>query len=135
MLDALQVSNCVTVPNFLKIGQTPAEILRFFYFSTWRPPPSRIFKISNFQRPYGSRGSKCVAVPILVEIGQTAAAIWRFFDFNSMPQCLHCKRCTSYSNSVCLSVCPSVTCRYCVKTTARSKVQFPPLDSKMCLVL
>jgi len=41
--------------------------------------------------------------------------------------------------SVCLSVCPSVrpsaTRRYCVKTTARSTMQFPPLDSKMCLVL
>jgi len=50
-------------------------------------------------------------------------------------QCSHCKRCISYSNSVCLSVCPSVTRRYCVKTAVRSKVQFAPLDSKMCLVL
>ena len=37
------------------------------------------------------------------------------------------------------SVCPfvrlSVTRRYCVKTTARSMVQFAPLDSKICLVL
>jgi len=37
--------------------------------------------------------------------------------------------------SVCPSVCLSVTRRYCVKTTARSTVQFAPLDSKMCLVL
>ena len=41
--------------------------------------------------------------------------------------------------SVCLSVrlslSPSVTRRYCVKTAARSTVQFAPLDSKMCLVL
>jgi len=37
--------------------------------------------------------------------------------------------------SVCLSVCLSVTRRYCVKTAARSTVQFAPLDSKMCLVL
>ena len=36
--------------------------------------------------------------------------------------------------SVCLSVCPSVTRRYCVNTTARITVQFAPLDSKMCLV-
>ena len=27
--------------------------------------------------------------------------------FYSAPQCSHCKCCTSYSNSVCLSVCPS----------------------------
>ena len=37
--------------------------------------------------------------------------------------------------SVRLSVCLSVTRRYCVKTTARSTVQFAPLDRKMCLVL
>ena len=48
------------------------------------------------------------------------------------PQCDHCKRCTSYGNSVCLSVCLSVTRRYCVKTTARSTVQFALSDSKMC---
>jgi len=29
---------------------------------------------------------------------------------------------------------PSVTRRYCVKTTARSMVQFALSDSKMCLV-
>jgi len=34
-----------------------------------------------------------------------------------------------------LSVCPSATRQYCVKTTARSTVQFAPVDSKMCLVL
>ena len=59
--------------------------------------------------------------------------------FLQRAQCSHCKRCTSYSNSVCLSVrlsvCLSVTRRYCVKTAARSTVQFVPLDSKMCLVL
>ena len=43
--------------------------------------------------------------------------------------------------SVCLSVCPSVcqcpsvTRRYCVKTTARTTVQFALLYSEMCLVL
>ena len=37
--------------------------------------------------------------------------------------------------SVRLSVCLSVTRRHCVKTTARSTVQFAPLDSEMCLVL
>jgi len=37
--------------------------------------------------------------------------------------------------SVCLSVCLSVTRRYCIKTTARSTVEFALSDSKMCLVL
>ena len=36
--------------------------------------------------------------------------------------------------SVHLSVCPSVTCQYWVKTTAHSTVQFALSDSKMCLV-
>jgi len=40
-------SNCVTVPNFLEIARTEAEILRFFDFSRRRPPPSWILKISN----------------------------------------------------------------------------------------
>ena len=48
-------------------------------------------------------------------------------------------RSSSYSNSVRQSVrlSPSVSPsrRYCVKTTARSTVQFALLDSKMCLVL
>jgi len=40
-------------------------------------------------------------------------------------------RCTSYSNSVRLSVRLSVTRRYCVKTTAGSTVQFALSDSKI----
>jgi len=36
------------VPNFVEIGQTTAAIWRFFDFSRRRPPPSWIFKISNF---------------------------------------------------------------------------------------
>jgi len=64
-----------------------------------------------------------------------AAACW----FLQRAQCSHCKRCISYGNSVRpsvrLSVRPSVTRQYCVKTMARSMVQFAPLDSKMCLVL
>ena len=55
--------------------------------------------------------------------------------FLQRTQCSHCKRCISYGNSVRPSVRPSVTRRYCVKTTARSTVQFAPLDSKACLVL
>jgi len=64
-------------------------------------------------------------------------------SFYSAPQWLHCKRCTSHSNSVCLSVRPfvrlSVTRRYCAKTTARSTVQLhcciAKSDILMCLVL
>ena len=34
-----------TMWNFVKIGQTDAEILRFYCFPKWRPPPSWISKI------------------------------------------------------------------------------------------
>jgi len=61
-----------------------------------------------------------------------------FTEFLQRAQ-LHCKRCISYGNSVRpsvrLFVRLSVTRRYCVKTTARSTMQFSLLDSKMCLVL
>jgi len=58
-----------------------------------------------------------------------------FYSAPQCSQCSHCKRCTSYNNSVRLSVCLPVTRRYCVKTTARSTVQFALSDSRMCLVL
>jgi len=70
------------------------------------------------------------------QFGLGLEALWFFY---STPQCLHCKRCTSYGNSVRLSVrpsiCLSVTRQYCVKMTAHSTVQFALSDSKMCLVL
>jgi len=36
------------MPNLVEIGQTAAEIWRFFDFSRWRPPPSWIFKFQTF---------------------------------------------------------------------------------------
>jgi len=38
----------VTVSSFVEIGQTASEIWRFFEFPRWRPLPSWIFNISNF---------------------------------------------------------------------------------------
>jgi len=71
-----------------------------------------------------------------------------FYQFLQRAQCEHCARiasavlataiasiCLSVRPSIRPSVCPSFTRRYCVKMTARSMVQFAPLDSKMCLVL
>jgi len=53
--------------------------------------------------------------------------------FYSATQCSRCKRCTSHSNSVRLSVCPSVrlfvTRWYFVKTIARSTVQIENVSS------
>ena len=47
---------------------------------------------------------------------------WQILSFLQRAQCSHWKRCISYGNSVRLSVRLSDTCRYCVKTTARSTV-------------
>jgi len=38
----------VTVSNFVKIGRTDAEILRFYGFPRWRLPPSWIIKKFKF---------------------------------------------------------------------------------------
>ena len=102
-------------------------------------PNCRQFSTSaELSRNFGSvlMVPKCLGSKASVHLALHVAFLQRL-------QCSHCKRCISYGNSVCpsvclsvhLSVCLSVTRRYCVKTAARSMVQFAPLDSKMCLVL
>jgi len=67
------------VPNFVKIGQSVAKILRFFNFSRWRPVPSWIFEILNFAAGiWGPRR-------ITVKIGHSIAEILRFFEFSRLP--------------------------------------------------
>jgi len=56
----------ISMPNFVKIGQPVAKILRFFDFSRWRSPPFefqdggrrhlRFFKSRNFIGYWGSEG-------------------------------------------------------------------------------
>jgi len=105
--------------RFFKMGAAAILDLQHFKFLT----------VGRLKRVEVRRRAKC---------GQNRSnrgqsmAIFRFLQ---RAQCSHCKRCISYSNSVCLSVRLSVTRRYCVKTAACSKVQFAPLDSKMYLVL
>ena len=74
----------ITVPNFVKIGRSVAEILRFFKFSRWPPPPSWIFEIAKFYcLLIGCRASRRISVPNFVKIGQPVAIkILRFFNFS-----------------------------------------------------
>ena len=72
----------ITIPNFLEISHSIAEILRSFEFSSWPPPPSWIFEIDTFYWLLGSRGSRRIFVPNIVKIGQSVAKILRFFDFS-----------------------------------------------------
>jgi len=68
-------------------------------------------------------------------LGVIAGPILRIFTARAMLALQALYKLQQFRPSVCLPVCLSVTRPYCVKTTARSTVQFAPLDSKMCLVL
>ena len=92
----------VPIPNFEAIGQTVAEVCRFFDFSRWRPRLSWIFKISNFWQSNTSRGLDCLIVPNFVAIDQTVAEIWRFLNFWATV----CKTVRPVPSDRCLSVCP-----------------------------
>ena len=72
----------ITVPNFVKIGRSVAEILRFFKFSKWPLLPSWIFEIAKFYWLLGWRGSRHISMPNFVKIGQSVAKILLFFDFS-----------------------------------------------------
>jgi len=62
------------VPNFIKIGQTVAEIWRFNGFQNGDRSPSWILEIQflTVSDPF------CIIVPNFVKIGQSAAVILRF---------------------------------------------------------
>ena len=60
----------ISMPNFVKIGQSVAKILRFFDFSRWRPSPSWMFEIVNFYMLAVFGGLSRITVPNIVEIGR-----------------------------------------------------------------
>jgi len=80
--DAVWRSRPITVPNFVKNCRSVTEILRFFEFLRWLPPPSWIFEIAKFYWLLGWRGSRRISVPYFVKIGQSFAKILRCFDFS-----------------------------------------------------
>ena len=92
---------------------------------------SKMSKMSRFTLIYVRKGEQAAYISISLIVTWKWLMRRKLSMFLQRAQCWHCKRCISYSNSVCLFV----TRRYCVKTTARSTVQFALLDSKMCLVL
>ena len=58
------------------------EILQFFGFSRWPPPPSWNFEIAKFYGLLGCRGSRFISIPNFVKICQSVANILRFFDYS-----------------------------------------------------
>ena len=55
-----QSTERTTVPDFVKISLTVAEISQFLWFLRWRPPPSWILKIRNFNGWFAER-SQCAS--------------------------------------------------------------------------
>jgi len=72
----------ISMPNFVKIGQSVEKILKFFNFSRWRPSPSWIFEIRNFYLLTVSVGPRRIIVPNFVKIGCSVAEILQFFEFS-----------------------------------------------------
>jgi len=58
----------ITVPNFVKIGCSVAEIFQFFEFSRWPPPPAWIFEIAIFYWLLGFRVSIHICMPNFVNL-------------------------------------------------------------------
>ena len=76
-----QLLHAVTVA-LVKIGRSIAEMLQFFVFSRWPPPPSWIFEIAKFYWLLECKGSRRISMPNFVKIGLSVAKILRFFDFS-----------------------------------------------------
>jgi len=72
----------VTKPNFIEIGPSLVEILRFFDLSKRPPLPSWFFEFVNFYWLKGSRGTRRTIVLNFVKISQSVAKILLFFDFS-----------------------------------------------------
>ena len=75
------VSTCrsASIQNFAEIGQSVDELWPKTRFSRWRPPPSRIIKISIF----GHEFNIWCSIPSFNKIGQFFTEIWRFNDFQN----------------------------------------------------
>ena len=72
---------CFTMPNFMKIDQTVAEIWRFNGLENGGRPPCWILAIQIFQLSRRLRDPFCVIVPNFAKIGHSLAVISRFLWF------------------------------------------------------
>ena len=93
----------VITSNFVKFGQTVAELLRFYGFPTWRPAPSWVFENLNYYLLVGLRDQICVIVQNFIKFGRYVAEIWRFFYFFKMAAVRHVEylklRCKMFSGT------------------------------------
>ena len=73
------------MPNFVKICQSVAKILRFINFSRRRSPPSWIFKFVKFYWLTVCGGPRRITVPNFAKIGCSVAEILQFFRIFRWP--------------------------------------------------
>ena len=73
------------MPNFIKIGQSVANIFKFFDYSRWRPPLSCIVEFAKNYWLTVSVRHRRITVPNVVKIGRSIVEILRFFEFLKWP--------------------------------------------------
>jgi len=61
------------------------KVLRFYFFSRWRPPPSWIVEFAILYWLSLSGGPRCIILPNFFKIGRSVAEILRFFKFSKWP--------------------------------------------------
>jgi len=71
----------ISMPNFIKIGQSVAKILRFFDFSRWRPPPSWIVEFTKFYWLTVAGGTRRITLPNFIKIGRSITKMLQFLNF------------------------------------------------------
>jgi len=76
---------CITVPNFIEIGQTVAEVSHLTIFKMAAICHLGFLKVWFFEQLVSCGGLICVIVQNFVKIGQTVCEMSRFFDFSRWP--------------------------------------------------
>jgi len=108
-----QTAEWIKMPLGTKVGLGPSDIV---LHEEPAPPPKKRHSLQFSAHVYCDQTAVCIRIPLGTEVGLShgrPSQLLLSSCFYSEPQCSHCKRCTSYSNSVrlsvCLSVCPSHT--------------------------
>jgi len=78
-------SRCISVTNFVKIGQSVMKILRFFQFFKMAAATILDCRICKFYWLTVSGGPSRIAVPNFFKIGCSITEILRFFKFSKWP--------------------------------------------------
>jgi len=77
-------SRHISMPNFVKIGQSVAKILRVFRFFKMAAPPSWIVEFTKFYWLTVSGGRRRIIVLNFIKIGRSIVAILRFCKFSKL---------------------------------------------------